>query len=157
MPLILERKDVLDIYQAAGEKKWVIPTFNTENLTTTEAILSAVLEYSRKIDQPDLPVSIGITNLYKPRSQAAYYTHTRDWELGLKLFLADMDVLAGAGSPFEKLRVMIHLDHIQWDLDKALLEWEMERFSMIMFDASSLPWEENIRLTSDFVEMHGSS
>jgi fructose/tagatose bisphosphate aldolase len=155
MPLILEREKVLEVYHKAGQKKWVIPTFNAENLTTTEAILAAALEYSREIGQPDLPVTIGITNQYSHRSQSVYYTHTRLWDIGLKLFLADLEVLTGPGSPFEKLNVMVHLDHAQWDTDKPLLEWDMNRFSMIMYDASSLPFEENIRLTADFVKRHG--
>lgn len=157
MPLILSRKQVLDVYREAGEKKWVIPAFNSENLTTTEAILSAALEYSLRINKPDLPVTIGITNQYSHRSQSVYYTHTRQWDIGLKLFLADLHVLTGKGSPFEKLRVMIHLDHTQWDNDRPLLAWDMNIFSMIMYDASSLPFEENIRLTAAFVEKHGNT
>jgi fructose/tagatose bisphosphate aldolase len=155
MPLILDRKKVLDVYAEAGRRKWVIPTFNSENLTTTEAILSAAFEYSRKIGQTDLPVTIGITNQYSHRSQSVYYTHTRKWDIGLKLFLADMEVLTGKGSPFEKLNVMIHLDHTQWDSDRPLLEWDMNLFSMIMYDASALPFEDNIRLTAEFIEKHG--
>ena len=46
MPLVLERNQVLDQYAQAGQKKWVIPTFCTENLTTTEAILAGTLMYS---------------------------------------------------------------------------------------------------------------
>jgi fructose/tagatose bisphosphate aldolase len=155
MPLILSRNKVLAVYSEAAQKKWVIPTFNTENLTTTEAILSATLEYSRKISQPDLPVTIGITNQYSHRSQSVYYTHTRFWDIGLKLFLADIEVLTGRGSPFEKLNVMVHLDHTQWDADKPLLEWDMNMFSMIMYDASALPFNENIKLTAQFIEKHG--
>ena len=151
MPLILERQQVLDIYAKAAERKWVIPTFNSENLTTTEAILSASLDYSRKIGKPDLPVTIGITNQYSHRSQSVYYTHTRQWDIGLNLFLADIGVLTSKGSPFEKLNVMIHLDHTQWDADKPLLEWDMNMFSMIMYDASALPFDENIRLTAEFI------
>ncbi len=155
MPLILERQQVLDIYAKAAERKWVIPTFNTENLTTTEAILSAALDYSRKTGKPDLPVTIGITNQYSHRSQSVYYTHTRQWDIGLKLFLADIEVLTSKGSPFEKLNVMIHLDHTQWDSDKALLEWDMNRFSMIMYDASALPFDENIERTAEFIARCG--
>lgn len=155
MPLILDRKQVLDVYNKAGQKKWVIPTFNSENLTTTEAILAAAYEYSKKAGQPDLPVTIGITNQYSHRSQSVYYTHTRQWDIGLRLFLADLEVLAGKGSPFEKLNVMIHLDHTQWDNDALLLEWDMNMFSMIMYDASALPFEDNIKLTAAFIEKHG--
>lgn len=152
MPLIIERKEVLDIYKDAARKKWVIPTFNSENLTTTEAILSAALEYSNKIGQQNIPVTIGITNQYNHRSQSVYYTHTRRWDIGLRLFLADIEILTGKGSPFEDLKVLIHLDHAQWNTDKPLFEWDMNRFSMIMYDASSLPFEENIKLTAEFIE-----
>jgi fructose-bisphosphate aldolase class II len=133
----------------------VIPTFNSENLTTTEAILSASLDYSRKTERPDLPVTIGITNQYSHRSQSVYYTHTRQWDIGLKLFLADIEVLTSKGSPFEKLNVMIHLDHTQWDADKPLLEWDMKMFSMIMYDASALPFDENIKRTAEFIARCG--
>lgn len=155
MPLILERQKVLDVYQEAAQKKWVIPTFNTENLTNTEAILAATLEYSQIINQPDLPVTIGITNQYSHRSQSVYYTHTRRWDIGLKLFLADIEVLTSKGSPYENLTVLIHLDHAQWDTDEPLLNWDMSKFSMIMYDASNLPFEENIRLTARFVMENG--
>jgi len=155
MPLILERNKVLDVYHYAARKKWVIPTFNTENLTTTEAILSAALEYSRQIDQADIPITIGITNLYSHRSQSVFYTHSRQWDIGLKLFLADINVLAAKGSPYENLHIMIHLDHIQWDIDRPLLDWDMDMFSMIMYDASELPLEDNIKLTAKFVEDNG--
>lgn len=152
MPLILDRNHVLDVYSSAAMKKWLIPTFCSENLTTTEAILSAALEYSQKICQPNLPVTIAITNQYSHRSQSANYSHTKQWDIGLKLFLADIHVLTSKGSPFEKLDVMIHLDHTQWDKDEALLSWDMNQFSMIMYDASTLPLELNIQKSAEFVE-----
>src|SRR4030042_3928058 len=101
MPLILERNNVLDVYARAAQNRWVVPTFCSENLTTTESILSAVLEYSRIIGQPDIPVTVAITNKYHHRSQSVNYTHTRRWDIGLNLFLADLEVLTRQGSPFE--------------------------------------------------------
>jgi fructose-bisphosphate aldolase class II len=47
---------------------------------------------------------------------------------------------------------MVHLDHTQWDSDKELLGWDMNRFSMIMYDASTLPFQQNIEKTAAFVE-----
>jgi fructose/tagatose bisphosphate aldolase len=157
MPLILERQQVLDVYAKASQNKWVIPCFGTENLTTTEAILAAALDYSKKIDKPDIPLTIAITNQYSHRNQSANYTHTRRWDIGLKLFLSDIKVLTSKGSPFEKLNVMIHLDHAQWDSDAPLFKWDMNRFSMIMYDASALPFEENIKKTAEFVESYGKT
>lgn len=152
MSLILDRSEVLDIYEYASEKEWVLPTFNTENLTTTEAILSAVAEHGETIGIKNLPIIIGITNTYKDRPQAVYYSNTKRWDIGLKLFLNDLKVLTEKGSPFEHLRVMIHLDHIIWDEDRDLLKWDMSQFSSIMYDASTLPFVENIKNTADFVE-----
>lgn len=152
MPLILDRQHVLDVYSEAAERKWVLPTFNAENLTTIEAILQAVNDYGQTIGIENLPIIIGITNNYIHRPQAIYYTHTRKWDVGFRLFLADLKVLTSSESPLGNLRVMIHLDHIQWDEDKELLDWDMRQFSSIMYDASTLSFEENIQKTAAFVE-----
>lgn len=152
MPLILDRKHVLDVFAEAHDRKWVLPTFNVENLTTAEAILEAVKEYGEILGLEGLPIIIGITNNYSHRPQSVYYTHTGKWEIGLRLFLSDLAVLTSPGSPYEKLKVMIHLDHIQWDDDKELLDWNMKQFSSIMYDASTLPIEQNRIKTAAFVE-----
>jgi fructose-bisphosphate aldolase class II len=154
MPLILDRAQVIDVYAEAADRNWVLPTFNAENLTSCEAILQAVSEYGDEIGIGNLPIIIGITNLYPPRPQAIYYTQTRKWEIGMRLFLADLNVLLSKESPFSQLRVMIHLDHILWDEDIELLSWDMHQFSSIMYDASSLTFEQNIEKTSKFVDQH---
>jgi fructose/tagatose bisphosphate aldolase len=154
MPLVTKRNDVIAIYKEAAEKGWVIPTFCSENLTTTEAILAASLEFGNKINCPDLPITIAITNLYSHRSQTVNFTYTKNWKIGLKLFLAELSVLTADDSPYSKLAVMIHLDHIQFDDDIELLSWDMNQFSSIMFDASALPFDENIAITAEFVKKH---
>jgi fructose-bisphosphate aldolase class II len=156
MPLILEREHVLDVYSETAAQKWVLPAFNSENLTTTEAILQAAKEYGQSVGVNNLPIIIGITNKYPPRPQSIYYTHTRQWHVGLRLFLSDLKVLTSDGSPFESLRVMIHLDHICWDQDEELQTWDMRQFSSIMYDASSLSFEQNIRKTAAFVKKNGN-
>ena len=155
MGIITKRDEVLAIYREAEKNKWVLPCFCTENLTTTEAILEAVREFGIKSKTVDLPIIIAITTQYSHRTQAAYYTHTRSWEIGLRLFMADLKVLTDPGSPYESLRVMIHLDHVQFDDDKELLTWDMGQFSSVMFDASKVSFDENIRLTKQFVEEQG--
>jgi len=150
--LITERQSVLDLYAEASQRKWVIPCFCTENLTTIEAVLSAVAEHGRQIGVPNLPITLAITNQYHARPQTSNYTQTRQWEIGLRLFLADLQVLCAPPSPFAALRVLVHLDHVQYDADRDLLGWDMKPFSSIMFDASKLPLPENIRRTADFVQ-----
>jgi len=148
MPLVTDRASVLNLFSEADG--WVIPAFGTENLTTTEAVLAATKEHGDALGIPDLPVMLAVTNRYPERTQTAYYTHTRDGHLGLELFLADLEVLTRKDSPFGRLRVMIHLDHIQHDLDAGLWRGDLSRFSSIMFDASTLPFEENLALTRIF-------
>jgi fructose-bisphosphate aldolase class II len=154
MPLVVDRSQVLDIYAEAEEKKWVLPTFNVENLTSCEAILEAVDKFGQSKKVNNLPIIIGITNRYPSRPQTAYYTHTRNWKVGMRLFLDDLDVLTSKESPYHHLRVMIHIDHMQWDLDEELQNWDMNCFSSLMYDASTLPFEQNIEKTSSFVKKY---
>ena len=155
MAIVTDRKEVLEIYRQAEARKWVLPCFCSENLTTTEAILAAAKEYGDEINVENIPVIVAITNQYDHRTQSVYYTHTRRWDIGLKLFLADLKVLTEKGTPYENLEVMVHLDHAQFDDDAELFSWDMEQFSSIMFDASKVDFEENIRLTGRFVKEFG--
>lgn len=154
MPLIIDRQQVLDTYAEAASRRWVMPAFNTENPTCTEAVLAGALEYSQKHGLRNMPVITGLTNTYRHRAQTANYTHSRNWKVGLRMFLDDVRALTDPGSPYADLRVMVHMDHIQWDADAELLEGDLGAFSSIMFDASNLPFEENIQRTAEFTEKH---
>lgn len=146
----------MGIFAQAKADGWVIPAFGTENITTSEAILTAALDRAKQLNRADLPIMLAATNQYAERSQTAFYTHTRNWRVGLELFLADLDVLTSSYSPFSELQVLIHLDHIQHDIDEELWQGDLSRFSSIMFDASSLPIDENIKATRRFVEQRSS-
>src|SRR3974390_1703157 len=102
MPLVLGRSRVLELYAAAEAKRWGLAEFNSENFTTQEAVLAAACEFG------DVPIIVGITNTYSRRPQAAYYTHSRDWRVGLRLFLADLRELTGPHSPYRNVPVMVH-------------------------------------------------
>jgi fructose-bisphosphate aldolase class II len=99
-------------------------------------------------------VSLALTVLYDHRPQAVNFTHTRRWDIGLKLFLEEAKVLTAEGGPFENVDVLIHLDHVQYDDDAELLKWDLSQFSSIMYDASKLPLDENIRKTAEFVRQN---
>lgn len=155
MSVIRDVNEVRAIYKAAGERGWVLPCICSENLTTTEAVLTAAEEYRVAHGLDTLPIILAITNQYDHRSQSVNYTKTRRWDTGLKLFTNDIKVLAEEGGPFEKLQVMIHLDHTQHDTDLELLEGDLTDYASIMYDASTLPLEENIRKTAAFVQKRG--
>ena len=46
MPIITARENVLAVYEQAAARGWVIPCLCSENLTTTEAILTAANEFA---------------------------------------------------------------------------------------------------------------
>lgn len=152
MPIITGRKNVLAIYEEAAKRGWVIPCLCSENLTTTEAILTAASEFATEKGYDRIPVTVAITNQYDHRSQSVFYTHTRRWDIGLKLFRASIDILAEA---FPNVDILIHLDHTQHDTDADLLESDLSMYSSVMYDASALPMEENIRKTREYVQLKG--
>jgi len=152
MSIITGRKNVEAVYANAAERGWVIPCFCSENLTTTEAIFIAASDFANENGYASVPVTIGMTVQYSHRTQAKFYTRTEQWDIGLRLFRADIGVLADA---FPNVDVLVHLDHIQYDLDSELLNWDLSDFSSIMFDASATHLERNIELTADYVARMG--
>ena len=156
MPVITKREDVLKIYEDAAKKGWVIPCLCTENLTTTEAIITAASEFGREKGIDHVPVTLAITNQYAHRTQSANYSHTKHWKTGLELFKADAQVLMREEKAFENVDLMLHLDHMQYDTDAELAESDLSDYATVMYDASAAPLEENIRLTRAFVEKKGS-
>lgn len=152
MPIITGKESVLAVYENAAKRRWVIPCLCTENLTTTEAILTAASEFAAENGYSRVPITLAITNQYDHRSQSVFYTHTRRWDVGLKLFRADAEILAEA---FPNVDLMLHLDHAQYDADAGLLESDLSMYSSVMYDASKLPMEENIRKTKDYVARKG--
>ena len=152
MPIITGRENVLAVYEQAAKKGWVIPCICSENLTTTEAILTAASEFAREKGYDRIPITLAITNQYDHRSQSVFYTNTRRWDIGLKLFRSDLEIVSQV---FPNVDVLIHLDHAQHDTDAELLESDLSMYSSIMYDASALPMEENIAKTKAYVQRKG--
>jgi len=148
LALITNYSKVKEIYAQAAEKEWVIPCFCSENLTTSEAVLSAAQNFAEKNNHKSVPVTLAMTVRYAHRPQASYYTHTRRWDIGLRLFGSDAKILADA---FPNVDLLLHLDHVQHDDDLQLLEeWDLSEYSSIMYDASNLPFVENMEKTAAF-------
>ena len=153
MPIITGRENVKIIYEEAANRGWVIPCFCTENLTTTEAVLSAASEYARENRLARVPITLAMTVRYEHRPQAVNYTRTGRWDLGLKLFRADAQI---ASEAFDNVDLLLHLDHAQYDLDAELLDSDLTGYSSVMYDASALPLDQNIQKTRAFTEKKGS-
>lgn len=152
MPIVTGRENVLAVYAEAAKKGWVIPCLCSENLTTTEAILTAASEFATEKGYDRIPITLAITNQYDHRSQSVFYTSTRRWDIGLKLFRSDLEIVSQV---FPNVDVLIHLDHAQHDTDAEMLESDLSMYSSVMYDASALPMEENIKKTKAYVQRKG--
>lgn len=152
MPIITGRENVLAVYEEAAKRGWVIPCFCSENLTTTEAVLSAASEFATQRGLERVPVTLAITNQYDHRSQSVNYTNTRRWDIGLRLFRSDLEIVSEV---YPNVDILIHLDHAQHDSDAEMLESDLSMYSSVMYDASSLPMEENIQKTKAYVQRKG--
>ncbi len=155
MPIVLGKDQVVELYRAAAERRWVVPTFCAENQTTIEAVLAACQAKAEQLGVR-VPVTIAMTGRYSHRAQAVHYAGSRNPETGLRLFLGDCEVLARPDGDYPDVDVLTHFDHGQYDDDAAWLDGDLSRFSSVMFDASHAPWQVNLEATAGFVARHGA-
>ncbi|MDY6912940.1 MAG: class II fructose-bisphosphate aldolase [Planctomycetota bacterium] len=152
MPLVTDYHAVKEIYQEAAERGIGLPLFCSEDRETLEAILAAALKISQDIGVEDIPITPAWTSRYPPRGQLGLVAACGGAVLGAQLMFSDLKAFMGADSPYRKLRVMPHLDHAFPWLDGDMLENFADQFASVMCDASEKPFEENIRMTAEYVE-----
>jgi len=151
MPLITDPAETRELLALLQSRHAAMPCFCTENRWTTEAILCAARAAGEKFGLPAPPVIVGFTSGYPGRSNMNNYMACADRALGLEAILSDLKLLTSKDSPYGECRVLPALDHGQPDADSRLLEEHADRFAMVMFDASALPFEENLERTADYV------
>ena len=152
MPLVTDYNQVKDTYREAAELGVGLPVFCTEDRETLEAILASALEMGKKIGVDNLPIIPAWTVRYPSRGQMTLLTACGDPVLGTRLMFADLEQFMGEASPYRKLRVLPHLDHgFPW-LDGDILRDFTGQFASVMCDASEKPFEENMRMTAEYVE-----
>ncbi|MDO8686030.1 MAG: class II fructose-bisphosphate aldolase, partial [Clostridiales bacterium] len=156
MPLINNYKQVKEIYCRAAELGVGLPVFCAEDRETLEAILASAYEFGKEIGVDNLPIIPAWTSRYPPRGQMQLITACGNPLLGVELMFSDIEMFMGENSPYRNLTVMPHLDHAFPWLDGDILTNYADRFASVMCDASERPFEENIRITGEYVEkMHG--
>ena len=156
MPLVTDCQQVKDVYQEAAELGVALPAFCCEDRETLEAILASAKEKGEELGVEDLPVLPTWTVRYPPRGQMKLITACGDPVLGMRLMLSDLELLASEESPYGKLRILPNVDHAFPWLDGDILDGFVDQVAGMMFDASERPFEENIRLTAEYVEkVHG--
>lgn len=115
--------------KAAKEGHYAVAHFNTNNLEWTKAILLT----AQKLNAPVIiATSMGAAKYMGGYKMVAAMVKTLDESLGITVPVA------------------IHLDHGNYEAAKACIE---AGFTSIMFDGSSLPFEENLAKTKELVSL----
>ncbi len=116
-----------ELYKSADSKKVAIGAFNTNNLEVTQAIVAGA-------EAVRLPIIIQTT------PKAIDYAGLNELFAVIKAAIDDT-----------KIPVTVHLDHCtEIDLVKICLE---KGYRSVMFDGSSLPFEENVAATKKVVDL----
>lgn len=122
--------------QAAKKGHYAVGHFNTNNLEWTKAILLT----AQKLNSPVIiATSMGAAKYMGGYAVVAAMVKAMDKALGITIPVA------------------LHLDHGNYEAAKACVE---AGYSSIMFDGSSLPFEENVEKTTELVKLahdHGMS
>jgi len=152
MPLVTDYNQVKDVYQEAAELGVAMPAFCCGDRETLEAILASTKEKGDELGVEDLPILPTWTVRYPAWSQMKMITASGDPVLGMRLMLSDLELFASEGSPYGKLRIVPNVDHAFPWLDGDILDGFVDQVAGMMFDASERPFDENIRLTAEYVE-----
>ena len=157
MSYITDRKRYLEIIDEMRKKKISMALFCTASHWNTEAILLACSRFAAKYDIGRIPVGIGITFSYPHMSQAARVTYSGDLQTGFKSIMKHLHLLCGSDdAPYSRVDALPHLDHADPGMDIWALTHGIDYLASIMFDAQHYPFEENVRLTSEYVKEYGS-
>lgn len=152
MPLITDASQAREVLAEARERGAALINLNPERPRGVEACLRAAKAFGEKVGAHDIPFFISLCGVYDHRPQIRLYTSLGDPLYGFDCWISDVEFYTDPDGPFGRLRVMTHLDHGQPDGDAPVLEGRVEKLASVMFDASTLPIEENIERTARYVE-----
>ena len=105
-------------------------------------ILQATRDLAERFGFPEIAVMVSATGNYPSISHVRCYSQCDNDTVGFRMWRSDLEILAGPGGPFEKLRVVPNLDHAQPGLDDALVEEGAGWLGSIMYDTELVGWKE---------------
>ncbi|MDR2184773.1 MAG: class II fructose-bisphosphate aldolase [Treponema sp.] len=130
--------------------------FCTASFWNTEAILRAADNYARKRHIKNIPVVVAMTSNYSHMAQARRVTRAGDDRIGFRAIMEYCRLLSdGAQAPYANTAAMTHLDHADPKADAWALTECCDLLSSVMFDAQAYAYEDNLRMTRDYVARFG--
>ena len=156
MALIVDPSQARETYEEARERGAALLNLNPEGPRGIEACLRAARSVGQRVGADDLPLILSLCGDYYGRPQTRLYTSLGDSLFGFRRWASDIRYYTDPDGPFGRIRVLTHLDHGQPDLDGEILEGCLEHLASVMFDASTLAFDENIERTARYVERFGA-
>ena len=121
--------DLNEVFQIANEKKIAIGAFNVVNFEHIQAILEAA-------EKLNMPTILAFAQTHEENDIA---------------YLEEMGPVMVLMAKRAKVPVVVHLDH---GVDLDYIEKALKLgFTSMMFDGSSLPYEENVKMTQKAVAL----
>ena len=156
MPFVTDRNEAKQIFEDAAAKDVSVALFCTGSFWNTEAILLAADGFAKNRGIESVPVVVAMTSLYAHMQQAKRFTYSRDERVGLRAGFEFLKTLCeGPYAPYKNVTVMTHLDHADPVLDRWALTENTDILTSVMLDAQTYPYEENVRMTRDYVRDYG--
>lgn len=163
MKMIHKREDVLEALESARQARTPLLCPNAETRDEMEAVLNAAEAERDRQGLDRIIVGMGITASYPdhPQLENLRPGHRTSLLQTFRIWHQTLSALAEIQGLWEGVAVIPFLDH-GWvphreDIDLMESPVFQEHVGIVMFDASALPWEENVARTADYVERHGSS
>ena len=140
----------------AVQKGVSVALFCTASFWNAEAILRAADEFAKERGIRNIPVVVAMTSNYSHMPQAQRIANCRDPKVGLRAIMQYCKLLTeGSDAPYANVNAMTHLDHADPAADMWALTENCDLLSSVMFDAQVYPYEENLRMTREYVQKYG--
>lgn len=156
MAIITERGQSLKIFERARACGMSVAIFCTASHWNTEAILLAARRVQEKHHLSEVPVVVANTFTYPHMPQAKRFTYDTEPNSGFLAHMGNLRALAeGKYAPYRDVLALPHLDHANPVRDRWALTAAVPFFSSVMFDCQSMPYEENVARTREYVQAYG--
>lgn len=157
MAFITDRDQAKAIMDDVVRKGASLAIFCTGSHWNTEAILRAAQAIGRTHGLKRVPVVVAMTSHYDYMQQTERVTRCGDAKTGLRAVMEYCKLLCGeADSPYAEVDVLPHLDHADPQKDRWELTEGLKYFCSVMFDAQKYDYEDNKRMTAQYVKEYGS-
>lgn len=164
MKIIRERNEVLERLKEAGTLGAPLLCPNAETPEEMEGILLGAQRHAIGRGLARAVIGIGVTASYPDHPQLGRLAlggnpESCALELAARIWMGWLDVYSGRKGLFDRVEAIPFLDH-GWaphnaDLDLMDSAWFQDAMGIIMFDASLYDFEENARLTWEYVARAG--